>query len=660
MRTSFLTAVMLTATALTTSLQAQTKPALEADAIAFGTREAVTRMRLSPNGQQAVFVGAGPGRTSIVYHIDIAKGETKPILRSSGNPESLRWCGFVSDTRLACRFSAMMSDAGVLLPATRTISMNIDGTDVKQLGQRASDYDLGYRQTDGSIIDWLPGSDETVLMTRLFVPEGHRETPTNIVRTKEGLGVVKLNVRTLKIDQVEAPRKSVATYMSDGRGSVRLLGIAETSGETQLTGRTKYLYRVAGSRDWRDLIDYQEDQFYPLAIDATIDSLYALRKHKGRFALARVTLAATPVETIIATHPRVDIDDVVRSADGQRVVGYTLAEDKREVVYFDPEYRSLSASLGKALPRLPLLDFIETSEDGGKLLLHAGSDNDPGRFLLFDKAAKKLGELMPARPQLEGRALATVRPISYPAADGTQIPAYLTLPPGKESAKGLPALVVPHGGPSSRDEWGFDWLAQFLAARGYAVIQPNYRGSAGYGDDWMNENGFKGWRTSIGDVSAAARYLAAQGIADPKRIAILGWSYGGYAALQSAATEPDLYKAVVAIAPVTDLSLLKSQAYYYTNARMVQDFVGSGPHVEQGSPLRNAAAIRAPVLLVHGDMDVNVGVQHSVRMDSALKSSGKQSELITFKGLDHHLEDSEARALMLSRIGALLERTIGS
>jgi dipeptidyl aminopeptidase/acylaminoacyl peptidase len=238
------------------------------------------------------------------------------------------------------------------------------------------------------------------------------------------------------------------------------------------------------------------------------------------------------------------------------------------------------------------------------------------------------------------------------------IPAYLTLPPGK-AAKGLPAVVLPHGGPSSRDEWGFDWLAQFLAARGYAVIQPNFRGSGGYGDEWLAGNGFTGWKTAIGDVTASARHLIAKGVADPEKIAIVGWSYGGYAALQSAAVEPDLYKAVVAIAPVTDLSALASESRGFTNSRLVKAYVGEGAHLVEGSPLRNAAAIKAPVLLVHGTLDANVSIDHSRRMLDALKAQGTSAELLTFKDLDHQLNGSDARIEMLKRIGAQLEQAFG-
>jgi dipeptidyl aminopeptidase/acylaminoacyl peptidase len=266
--------------------------------------------------------------------------------------------------------------------------------------------------------------------------------------------------------------------------------------------------------------------------------------------------------------------------------------------------------------------------------------------------------IMVSREQLEGRKLAPVKAVNYRAADGTMIPAYMTM-----SADGPPrgraAVVLPHGGPSARDEWGFDWLAQFLAARGYAVIQPNYRGSAGYGEDFLGENAFRDWQTAMSDISDAVKYLVDQGIANPSRIAIAGWSYGGYAALQSASIEPDRYKAVVAIAPVTDLSLLKRDAEGFSNETLAKQMIGSGGHLRSGSPLQNAARIKSPVLLVHGDLDSNVRSYHSVGMADALKDNGTPVEMLRYAKLDHYLEDSNARVEMLTKIGQLLERTIG-
>jgi len=206
---------------------------------------------------------------------------------------------------------------------------------------------------------------------------------------------------------------------------------------------------------------------------------------------------------------------------------------------------------------------------------------------------------------------------------------------------------------------GFDWLAQFLASRGYAVIQPNYRGSAGYGENFLGDNAFKDWRTAIGDIGSAADYLVKQGIADPARLAIVGWSYGGYAALQSAVTTPDKYKAVVAIAPVTDLSGLSKDQREFTDATLTADFLGKGQNLRDGSPLQHAAMIKAPVLLVHGDLDANVRVSHSERMEKALRTAGGKVELLEFKGLTHQLNDGDARAQMLTKMGELLDRTIG-
>jgi dipeptidyl aminopeptidase/acylaminoacyl peptidase len=280
-------------------------------------------------------------------------------------------------------------------------------------------------------------------------------------------------------------------------------------------------------------------------------------------------------------------------------------------------------------------------------------------YYLFDKKAHRLDTFLVARDQLEGVKLASVQAISYPATDGVMVPAYLTLPPGVTSAKGLPAIVLPHGGPSARDEWGFDWLSQFYVARGFVVLQPEFRGSLGYGDAWFQRNGFKSWKVAIGDVLAAGHWLVDQGIADPHKLGILGWSYGGYAALQSAVVEPDLFKAVVAIAPVTDLAALKEEFRHWSNYHDADTTIGDGPHLREGSPLQHADAIKVPVLLFHGAMDRNVSIDESKRMAERLKAAGGRCELVTWDDLDHYLDDSGARTLMLRRSEAFLRQGFG-
>jgi dipeptidyl aminopeptidase/acylaminoacyl peptidase len=269
-----------------------------------------------------------------------------------------------------------------------------------------------------------------------------------------------------------------------------------------------------------------------------------------------------------------------------------------------------------------------------------------------------MAEVLASRPGLDGVKLATVKPITYQAADGSAIPAYLTLPAGSEG-KNLPAIVMPHGGPGARDEWGFDWLSQYFAARGYAVIQPNFRGSTGYGDAWYQKNGFQSWRTSIGDVNDAGRWLVKSGIADPRKLAIVGWSYGGYAALQSSVLDPDLFKAIVAVAPVTDLDTLRDESRNFTNFPQVDALIGHGPWVDEGSPTHNAGKIKAPVLLFHGDRDTNVGIGESRLMAAKIKGAGGKVELVEFKGLDHQLDDDTARTTLLGKADVFLRSSMG-
>lgn len=641
-----------------TPLHAEVRPLAE-DAAAFGARPAAEQVAISPSGNRIVVLVPGKGAQTIAKMFDLATGEQHALLSSPGTPETLRWCRFGSETQLVCRYGGNLTVDGVLLSFGRLVRVGVDGKNLAQLGQRSSDYDAGLRQYDGQILDWLPGEGGAVLMQREYVPEAGR-TGTRMVRTRTGLGVDRIDLTSLEAKPVEPAHTDVDGFMTDGKGQVRIRihRLVDSSGI--MTGVTKYQYRTAGG-GWNDLGTYDDNShegIQPLAIEAQSNSLYFLRKLDGRDALYRMPLDGSMQPALVAKNASVDIDGVTRFGRGQKVIGYTFATDTREVVYFDTEFDRLSSGLRQAIPSSPIIDFSDASADGATLLIFAGSDTNPGSYFVLDRHTRQMSPLFDVRPALAKRTLSAVKPVTYKAADGATIPAYVTVPAGT-NGKNLPAIVLPHGGPSARDEWGFDWLAQFLAARGYAVIQPNYRGSAGYGEDFQGGNGFKDWRKAISDVNDAARYLVEQGIADKNRLAIVGWSYGGYAALQAAAVEPGLYKAVTAIAPVTDLGLLKREADDYTNSELVREFVGSGEHVRDGSPLKNAAAITAPVLLVHGDLDLNVGIAHSTKMAQALQAMGKPVEFLRYKQLDHFLDDSDARVEMLTRIGVMLDKAIG-
>ncbi|MBX3562256.1 MAG: S9 family peptidase [Sphingomonas sp.] len=629
-------------------------------AAAFGARESIESIALSPSGRRLAYVAPAQGQASRLYTVDLDTGESRVTTSADGVRQRLGGCGWVSEERLLCTVFALTDTPGEIVAVSRLVALNRDGGNIRVLGQTDSLYQRYASLWGGNIVDWLPGQDGAVLMGQNFVPE--RRAGTNLERRGEGYGVVRVDTSNLQSRTVEQGRLNAVRYVTDGQGTIRIMGMRPPRGETGMTGdRISYFYRAAGSNSWTPLGDYTvstRDGLYPLAVDRVTNSAFISRKLNGRAALYRLALDGSGREELLLSNDVVDVDNIVRIGRGGRVIGATYVTDVRQVVYFDAELRQLATQLARAMPSLPLIRFVDSSQDENRLLILAGSDRDPGRYFTYDRDTRQLNEIMLARPQLERVTLAEVRAVTYRAADGTAIPAYLTLPPGG-TGRGLPAIVMPHGGPDSRDEWGFDWLAQYFAYRGYAVLQPNFRGSSGYGDDWFRENGFQAWRTAIGDVNDAGRWLIAEGIADPAKLAIVGWSYGGYAALQTNVLDPRLFRAAVAIAPVTDLNLLKEEWRNWTSFAAVRDYVGSGPHVREGSPADNAQAILVPVLLFHGDLDRNVGIGQSRRMESRLRAAGGRVELVTYPGLDHQLDDSAARADMLRRSDRFLRAALG-
>ena len=649
-----------TAMALCMPVSAWAADDAQAVAAKFGALDAIEDISISPDGTSVAYVSPTADAGTAVTVIKLGEGVPKPIVAGS-KKERITGCDWATNTRLVCNVSMTADLAGQLLGYSRAFAINADGSGIEQLTPKINSRSVGLLQQGGDVISWyMPGAPNSVLMTRQFVPE--EQTGSISASIAQGLGVESVDTLTMKRARVEPPRAEAGEYIADGDGVVRVMGVYPARDDGYLKGNVSYFYRQPGSRTWEPLSKVTLGTnaalgFDPYAVDSAKNVVYGLDDKDGFAALYSISLDGTMKKELVEAQPGVDVDGLRQIGRRQRVVGVTYATDRRKIDFFDPQLRTLSAGLSKALPG-DSIEFLDASEDENRLLLIASGDTNPGKTYLFDKTTKQLSELLPERPQLAGMTLAKMTPITYPAADGTMIPGYLTLPPGG-SGKDLPAIVMPHGGPSSRDEWGFDWLVQFFAARGYAVLQPNYRGSAGYGSDWYQKNGFQSWRTAIGDVNDAGRWLLSQGIAAPGKLAIVGWSYGGYAALQSQVLDPNLFKAVVAVAPVTDLDSLRDESRGFTNFEIVNQVVGSGPHIEEGSPARHAAAFKVPVLLFHGDMDQNVKVTESRLMASRLKSAGKSVEYVEFAGLDHQLRDAAARTRLLSESDAFLRKALG-
>lgn len=630
-------------------------------AAAFGARPSVLDMSISPDGQHVAFISPAKGQGSVVFTVALAGDATPHIAtEADGDPFRLTHCDWLSNERLVCEAYGIQPDRwGVLAPYTRLLALDASGANVHMLSTQTNEFTRGEELSGGGIIDWLPDQEGSILMTRLYLPDAHLSALVG--SSKQGLGLDRIDTRSSAITVVEPPDPDVVGYLTDGHGAVRIMSITRPGPGGQSTGLFEFSYRLAGSRAWHPLSHYNSVDrtgFEPLAVDRDLNIVYGLQKLDGRMALYSRKLDATLAQQLVYARPDVDVRGVFRVGHEMRVVGATYVTESVHTHYLDPKFEQVMKAVLRAFPRHVVL-LIGASADESRLLFRIGSDSDPGVYYLLDRTTHHLGTLLAVRTELQGAKLATVQPVTYPATDGVSIPAYLTLPPGRQGAKGLPAIVMPHGGPSARDQWGFDWLAQFFANRGYAVLQPNYRGSSGYGDAWSERNGFKSWKVAIGDVLDAGRWLVREGIADPGKLAIVGWSYGGYAALQSAVVDPGLFKAVVAIAPVTDLAALKDEHADWNDYQLVSDFVGNGASMHEGSPAEHADRINVPVLMFQGTHDINVRITESRLMAARLKAAGKRCELVTWDKLDDQLDDSQARTQMLRKSDAFLRQSLG-
>jgi dipeptidyl aminopeptidase/acylaminoacyl peptidase len=349
----------------------------------------------------------------------------------------------------------------------------------------------------------------------------------------------------------------------------------------------------------------------------------------------------------------------------REIVGVRWFDGVDRVTYLDPVLERLSTELQQAFGGARM-SFTDWSRDRTKLLLFAEYATPGGAFFLFDTATRQAKMIGEHYPELAGTTPATRRRVTYPARDGTQIPAYITEMPGVSGPRPVVALV--HGGPHARDDGGFDWWASFLASRGYTVIQPQFRGSTGLGTPWIRA-GYGQWGGLMQtDVEDGVRHLISTGAADPERVCIIGASYGGYAALTGAFQTPDLYKCAVGVAGVYDLAeMLAEEARQLGRDSVGSDFwrrsIGDprtdAARIRDVSPLQQAERIGVPVLLMHGENDTVVPISQSTRLRDRLRQLNKPVTWVQLREDDHYLSREATRVQMLAEIETFLATHIG-
>jgi acetyl esterase/lipase len=379
-------------------------------------------------------------------------------------------------------------------------------------------------------------------------------------------------------------------------------------------------------------------------------------------AIDRRTGAATPLHSAGGS-------DVSAVADPwtHRIVGLRWIEDLPKQRFFDPQLQSILETVQTRFAD-GYATLASWSRDRARILVFGEHADDAGAYYVYEPGTQRLRAVGKLYPELAApEHLGERRAIQYRARDGTRIPAYLTLPPGVEP-RNLPLVLLVHGGPHARDDFTFDWWASFLASRGYAVLQANYRGSTGYGYEWFDA-GRGGWGDGVmqTDVEDGAAALVRNGIAESGRICIVGASYGGYAALVGAVLTPERYACAVSVNGLSDPVRMLNEAGRgrYGRRDMSSEWwrrsMGDNvAHLREISPVDRASQARAPILLLHGVEDSVVPVEQSRTMAGRLRGAGKNVRFVELRGDDHWLSSASTRTQMLHEIETFLAEHIGA
>jgi dienelactone hydrolase len=605
----------------------------------FAASPEVSELSMSPDGALVVYIGWAANTPYIVL-FDVETSKAKALGSGASDGFTVNRCDFKTRDRLVCRFRAVDHDAGRPFWISRMIAVNADGTKMITLVQNRLAHSA---QLQDRILHWLPDNPRRVLIE---VDDDENVFPS----------VYSLDVFNGRMTLIDRERTPITSWMTDRTGAVRF-GYGYKSEST--TG--EFVARSAENAPWRVLQKFKRFESAPfgaLGFGARQNILLVSAPHNGRDAIWEMDLDDNNEMQLLFANPEVDVDDAILwPADG-RIVGFQYASDKFYSHYFDPTAKAIDETLRKLLPDTSN-HIVHGSRDGKRFIIHAFSDVKPSRYYLLDIGANKLFAIGSAKPQFEDAALAPMKPIVVKTADGVSIPGYLTLPVGKEP-KNLRAVVYPHGGPYARDHWGYDEVVQMMASRGYAVLQLNFRGSTGYGEEW-HDAGWRGWGTVMhDDITAGARWLISEGIADPKRMCIVGWSYGGYAELLGVVKEPELYRCAASIAGVSDVTRLSRDfGRFYGGRVAINESLGTNRReLAEVSPLKQAQRIKVPVLQVHGDDDVQVLVDHSKNMARELNRAGIRNELVLIRDGDHALSRADWRLTLFTKLEKFLAQNL--
>jgi dipeptidyl aminopeptidase/acylaminoacyl peptidase len=452
--------------------------------------------------------------------------------------------------------------------------------------------------------------------------------------------VFRLNVNTGEMELAAENPGNVQSWITDHEGRLRLA--TTTDGVS-----TSILHRENEGDPWGVVATYNfKESATPLFFTFDNRRVYVSSNvGRDKSAIYEYDLETGESTNLIYEHPEVDVYNLLKSRKRKTITGVSFETDKPDYAFFDDERAGIQRFLDEKLPGM-VNTPVSSSKDETRYVVHSGSDRTMGGYYLLDTKTMELTHLFDLSPWLDAGQMAEMRPVSYRARDGLLIHGYLTVPRGAD-AKNLPLVVHPHGGPWVRDSWGFNPEVQFLANRGYAVLQMNYRGSTGYGREFW-ETSFGKWGLEMqDDITDGVRWAIDEGIADPKRVAIYGGSYGGYATLAGVTKTPDLYACAISYVGVSNLFtwIEAIPPYWKPYLEMMYEMVGHPERDEERfkttSPCFNAERIQVPLFVAQGANDPRVRKEESDQIVDALSKRGIDVEYLVKDNEGHGFRNEE-------------------
>lgn len=607
---------------------------------AFSKLPDIDKVALSPDGKRIALI-KGYGAQRLLLDIDLEKDDFKALKVGDVKIRSLFWG---DETR-------------IILISSQSVYLRdfVGGKDEYYSGQI---LDLTRNKTF-AMFDNMEGFYPIVMgdYNRIKIKDSYRVTASNVKIQGEGLrSLYNFDLNTGRGREMEVVPHHVQNWIVRPDGEI--MARAEYDRDTRVwtlryrqNGKYRAIYSEKQLLDAPSLVGRGRDD------ESVLVYINAGEKAGNYYEVFPDGRFSEPLDTKGS-----NVGTYYHPATGKLAGFINYTPDGLAYTFFAPDLASLPRLIEKAMPDYSYRRLVDVSDDGKKIIIYGEGPGDPGSYYFIDYTTKSFKVVGQTRPEVPAEWVAEKRKVTYKAADGLEINGYLTLPPGRE-AKNLPLIVLPHGGPESYDDISYDWMSQAIASRGYAVLQPNFRGSSGYGEAFT-EKGYGEWgRKMQTDLSDGVRYLAKEGTIDPKRVCIVGASYGGYAAMAGATLDPGVYRCASGIAPVTNLKKMiayeEESVGYDKKARKVlywKRFLGDENRWAEVSPDLKAANVTIPIQLIHGKDDTVVPIDQSYRMRDALKKAGKDVDLILLKEEDHWLSREASRVQTMDAVVSFIEK----